>query len=222
MGRMAKSVFERLKANWTNNVWWQGRDSVLSFIAHAEAIELELKVAKEDEERAVKLADRLDDDNQRLIDNLAQLDKELRASRMTIAQLNSDNMTLTKLIDTHKAPEVVVVPQAVADALKFYDGRRSSTGIDILFNPAEIERLANMTAENTHAKTLNEYIFFKGYNTYFPMLINGYTVEKTKEERLRDSVKEIYYEWWSENNGEDEGSLFDNLTDFITKFHAEN
>ena len=249
---------------------------VRDLVKHIEAIELELKVAKEDEVDTAKKFGELAKSNERLIESVGQLYKvkqelelTLQNSRAEVRRLKdvvqdktehalelqrelesvaesrdyyhkerdkceSEIKRLMNEVDEARAawlelekqvPKKVVLSQGVADAIEHYRGFRNREGVTILYNPEMISERAK-TAGNDRDKVLSDYIFWKGYNEYFLALINGYTVEQTKEERLREGAHEIISKWfYSCSKGSTKEALKDvseKVTDFVTKFNAEN
>jgi hypothetical protein len=79
----------------------------------------------------------------------------------------------------------VLLPKEVADAIHYFlvKGREKS-----LFN---VPTIASSSAKNKRYKTIFDYIQSsdENFKKYFNALVNGYEVEFTKEERLKN-----YYE----------------------------
>lgn len=59
------------------------------------------------------------------------------------------------------------------------------------------------------------------YPKVLAALVNGYTIEKTKEERLREGVAQIMHLWCTDQFSKPEDAV-NRVTDFVTKFNAEN
>lgn len=109
----------------------------------------------------------------------------------------------------------VVLPTEVAEAIEF---------VSTFCSPFILHRAKEMSEKydelRVPLKVIDEYVFTVGYIKYFSVLVNGYTVEKTKtkEERLREGIEKILRESDPMNLEE----LSNSLNDFVIKFNAEN
>jgi len=170
MGRMTKERFQRARYLFDGEL---GKE----MIAHIEAIELELKVAKEDEERAVAATDRL-------TDNVVQLKRELNESKDENHKLRAAWLELEKQV-----PKKVVLPKEVAGSIEWFRKQGSSNG--------EIYELSLQgDLDGLYAEKLFKWIDGKvDRDDLMQALVNGYAVEQTKEERLREGIEKTYSEW---------------------------
>jgi hypothetical protein len=87
---------------------------------------------------------------------------------------------------------MVKLPKEVADAIHYFQtkGREKS-----LFN---IPTISSASTKEKRYKVIHEYIHGsdENFKKYFKALVDGYEVEQTKEERLRD----VYACWVKEGN----------------------
>lgn len=167
---------------------------VSALIEHIDAIELELKISKEDEQEAVRKYG----------------EAELNIVRLTenVAQLHAAWLELEKQV-----PKKVALPEEKADALKWsFMNHGTNAGV--------IHRYTSDSYMGVNTDALRSIPF----DTLLVALVNGYTVEKTKEDRLREGVKEIVDKWWDspQNPTYIKANLTQSVTDFVTKFNAEN
>lgn len=169
-------------------------------ISHAETLELELKISKEDEQEAVA--------------NYGQAVKHVDRLTENVAQLTKENRRLMAEVDEAREAKKVALLQKHIDAIEWARkvGTKNSNVIKRYVNKGEYE--------GTNTSLLREIPL----DTLLLALVNGYTVEQTKEERLREGLEPIIKEWW--NTKQEAGTMTTNLarivTDFVTKFNAEN
>jgi hypothetical protein len=284
MGRLSKDLLEHIRKN--PPTYWLGSRGITLF-EHIDAIELELKVAKEDEERAVAAADRLTENVAQLNTEKTRLDKYLRQAQEEHLKAEQDKETMFKEISTmqdevlklreaarqnwypeckklkrevtecraeierlralvdektkdeqrmfeecetlraawleleKQVPKKVVLPKEVADAIE--RGRNFLSWED----GAILVKSIRGDWESNSMEVLNTFASFDTQAlTLAVALINGYTVEQTKEGRLREGIEKTYSEWVNsailDPKADQLPFFFDRMTDFVTKFNAEN
>lgn len=205
MGRAPQEWLSFVKVEFQNN------HTIKGLFEHIEAIELELKISKEDEQEAVRKYGEAELNIDRLIDNCAQLTKKNQALMAEI-----DGMKY-EVVDE---PEKVPLPKEVAEALDSF--KAEGRDIDYIIEWLVYENKYDMTISQ-RIISLKEYARNNGRNL-ISALVNGYTVEKTKEERLREGLDSVVREWCAcpTRDGGTTKELVNGLTDFVTKFNADN
>ncbi|MGO4181839.1 hypothetical protein AB4Z17_11705 [Paenibacillus sp. TAF43_2] len=196
MGRMKERDFKILKER-SNDVTpcFFAKEAVRGLVAHAEAIELELKISKEDEEEAVRRFGKAELNIVRLTVNVAQLKRELDESRsdellatQCADRLSTENDTLKAQLEAKK----VVLPKEVAEALDRYvsDGHSHESKRWALFNIIKCDSHAlDMPAQ------LIQRHFDLNYFSLASAIVNGYTVEEPADVR-RNDISSIINKWW--------------------------
>ncbi|OBZ13314.1 DUF1642 domain-containing protein [Bacillus sp. FJAT-26390] len=195
MGRMKDRDFHLVKRRvMEDGCYESGSVLVKGLIGHVEAIESELH---------------------EVVAKFGQSEKNVDRLTENVAQLQKENMSMLELIKKHEAPAKVVLPQYVADdikaRLKANRGMFYSAIHDFVHNAGISPRTWHWV--NSHVDC----------NLIATAMINGYTVEKSKEERLREGVYGLVMKWWSDPaEPQLHEDLANKVTDFVTKFHAEN
>jgi len=120
-----------------------------------------------------------------------------------------------------QVPKKVVLPKEVADAIE--RGRNFLSWED----GAILVKSIRGDWESNSMEVLNTFASFDTQAlTLAVALINGYTVEQTKEGRLREGIEKTYSEWVNsailDPKADQLPFFFDRMTDFVTKFNAEN
>ncbi|OMF35234.1 hypothetical protein BK133_11015 [Paenibacillus sp. FSL H8-0548] len=152
MKRMEPQKFQMIKDSMDRIAAIFHGDTVRGLVAHAEAIELELKISKEDEADTVRKFGQLAKDNDRLIDNVAQLASELNETREA---------------------KKVSLPREVAEVVEslVIDGR------DIDYIVWHMTAYGDRHCYSDRVNIIREYAFENGW-TLISALVNGYTVEE--------------------------------------------
>ncbi|WP_212758507.1 DUF1642 domain-containing protein [Paenibacillus sinopodophylli] len=168
-------------------------DHVRALVAHVEAIELELRVSKEDEEEAVRRCGEAELSIIRLNQQVMQLKRELGESRadelqatMSADRLSTENDALKAELESKK----VVLPKEVAEdleaRLKANQGMIYSTAYDFVHN--------KYISKHTWGWVNRQ----NDCNLITIAIVNGYTVEEppTTEDKMRERFEErlIHYE----------------------------
>ena len=217
MGRMTEDDFRRARNLFDGEL---GK----KLIAHAEAIELELKVSKEDEVEAVRKYGELAKSNERLIESVGELYKAKQELELTLQNSRSEVRRLMDEVDATRAawlelekqvPKKVVLPKEVAEAIEYY---RSPQMDFTLQSFARIMFRFFENGDNQWTITLKNFVHKDGKgDVLMQALVNGYTVEQTKEERLREGIEKIIDE--SDMNPV---TVAKQVAAYVTKFNAEN
>lgn len=113
---------------------------------------------------------------------------------------------------SNPAPVLIAIPQEVADAIQQYSLIRGVNKYGVLL---KIERSSNQLAHKARIILKKEY-GRDWEEVLMNALINGYIIGKTKEERLRDGISEIYNNFDISNE-----EIINRLTDFVIKFNTE-
>ncbi|WP_028609754.1 hypothetical protein [Paenibacillus harenae] len=198
MGRLSKDLLDQIRKS--PPTYWLGSRGITLF-EHIDAIEIELKLTKEDEKEAVRKYGQAMKDIDRLTENVAQLQRE--------------NKRLMDEVDEAREPIKVVLPKEVVEAIEYYFSLNGVNKFDVLLR---IERSADTIATVARA-ILHKKHGIDWEEVLMSALINGYTVEKSKEDRLRDGIAEIITAQYPFTADKD---IAANVIDFVTKFNAEN
>lgn len=200
MGRMKDRDFTNIKVNLRlKNLFNPSVELVRGLVDHAEAIETELLEVVVKYGQSEKNIDRLTDN---------------------VAQLKRENQRLMNEVDEAREVKKVPLPKEVAEALDSYF--REGNDVDFIVRTLSLN---SGESARDRLKTIKRFAASNGFE-FTAALANGYTVEQTKEERLREGLKTIYQEWdgapclgsWGANQDD----LVNRITDFVTKFNTEN
>ncbi|CAM3365942.1 DUF1642 domain-containing protein [Paenibacillus lupini] len=147
-----------------------GRDTILQLLSHIDTIETELKIATEDEERAVAAADRLTENVAKLYVEKQEFENQMNALRVP-----------------------VVLPKEIAEAMN----KLEAVGHTV--DEAAWLIAHGGRADATEAEgTLNKYALRKnGFIQLVNALQYGYTVEEpiNHEQRLRIELEKLITTW---------------------------
>ncbi|WP_424766272.1 DUF1642 domain-containing protein [Paenibacillus sp. sgz302251] len=208
MGRMKDRDFQTIKINSKPYGAKAHIDVVRDLISHAEAIELELKISKEDEVEAVRKYGEAMQNIDRLINNVEQLKRELTEAR---------------------EPKKVVLPKEVAEAIDECRRQDEKWSMGTGRNFSLLDNVNQAIRVRHGSKFINTIAAWivddrKRRDVLLQALVNGYTVEQTKEDRLREGIEGLVKEW--SQKPQHSAYITANLTqavfNFVTKFNAEN
>jgi regulator of replication initiation timing len=227
--------FVKKEYQYANGTFIQG------LIEHIEAIEGEIATTnKHFEEKYKDFSATLqakDAEIERLTDNVAQLYKEkgelsaeIEHLRALVVERTKDEQRMFEECETLRAawlelekqvPKKVVLPKEVAQAIEHYRSPQMN------FTLKSFARLMFREVENDDNKwtiTLKTFVHKEGKGgLLMEALVNGYTVEQTKEDRLREGITFVYEDWCNCDRMYDgTKELIERITDFVTKFNAEN
>jgi len=218
--------FVRTEYQYANGTFIKG------LLEHIDAIEHELKISKEDEQEAVRKYGEAEQKNDRLAGNVVKLTSEVRQYRAEIERLRAlvdekakderrmfeecEKLRAAWLELEKQVPKKVVLPKEVAERMEHWLSQgcdKSGLLFDFYHSPTE-KRLVDRYG--IEPETIAEALYY------------GYTVEQTKEERLREGVVELYQKWMEEPV--EEGMTYDEsllkalhgIADYTIKFNAEN
>ncbi|OBZ08016.1 hypothetical protein [Bacillus sp. FJAT-26390] len=191
MGRMKERDFKILKER-SNDVTpcFFAKEAVRGLVAHAEAIELELKISKEDEEEAVRRFGEAELSIVRLNQKVDHLNRELGESRadellatQSADRLSTENDTLKAQLEAKK----VVLPKEVAEAIEDY--RSGGHDTDYIIR-ALASRSGGMPLPRL--QTLLDYAADHGHQL-IDALVNDFTVEEplTTEDKLEAKFEQL-------------------------------
>ncbi|WP_307205636.1 hypothetical protein [Paenibacillus harenae] len=165
-------------------------------LSHLEEIDLgklveDLRVAQDDEKRAVAAADRLEDN---------------------VIQLQRENKRLMDEVDEARKANKVMLPREVAEALDFF----KNEGVDA----DAVMRWVECNADGKNIDIIKRFIRHgKGYDIA-RAFVNGYTVEHPeidREQQLRLDVRQLMDSW----DGRRKRELVENVDELLTDYFKE-
>ncbi|MGM0882551.1 MAG: hypothetical protein ACQEXQ_16110 [Bacillota bacterium] len=172
MGRMTEQAFHGIKTRSELDGYAEsGNATIYKLINHVEAIELELKVSKEDEVEAVRKCGQAMKDIDRLTENLAQLKRELDESR-----------------EAKKVP----LPWKVANAIdSLMQGRTINSHEEIGWTIFNIIKLPHEHL-NKDARFLKSHFSCEWYKLCAALVI-GYTIEEppSTEDKIEAKLESL-------------------------------
>lgn len=180
-------------------------DHVRTLVAHAEAIELELKVSKEDEEEAARRFGEAELNNVRLNQKVDQLKRELDESRAdellatkSADRLSTENDALRAQLKAKK----VVLPRDVAEAIDKLRRQDEIWNVKYGRNFSLLDNVNQALRGKHGSKFINiiaEWIVEdrERRDILVSALVNGYTVEEPidRDQRLRLDIQELFANW---------------------------
>lgn len=194
-------------------------------------LETELKIAKEDEQEAVRKYGEAEQKNDRLAGNVVKLTSEVRQYRSEIERLRAlvdekakDERRMFEESERLKAQleaKKVVIPMEVAEAIKYGMTDLGWSAQNMLVKSIRCDW------ESTEMSPLKRFVKSSDANAMKLALaiMHGYTVEQTKEERLRDGIEKVVTDWGRKPGAPKREQIKDlahYVTDFVTKFNAQN
>lgn len=222
MARQSQKWVDFVKITFATN-----KHSVVShLIEHIEAIELELKISKEDEVEAVRKYGEAEQKIDRLTTNVAQLHAENQKVRQERGeaqalylneqqeregwieisnQLKEENKLLKLDLEKAQETKTVMIPRDVADAIQSYRNAGHDTDyiVGMLLDISITHPVARL-------KVLRDYAFKNGF-LLIAALLNAYTVEPSKEERLHQHLCSLFGR-----------KVIDNILEVTNEFNAKN
>jgi hypothetical protein len=144
-----------------------------------------------------------------------KLRDELIERREEVAALREEKRMLQEEINQLVAEKKVSLPREVAEAIEYFREPPLFSNFDII----ELATRKEQPGDNRHTLALINYAR-NNIDNFVMALVNGYTVEQTLQERIRQGVQKIYEQWTQiPSTGDDQADGAD-LAERITKFVA--
>lgn len=156
----------------------------------------------------------LQDREVELLPEFVQVKRELLQRREEVAALREEKRLLQEEIEKLTAEKRVSLPREVAEAIEECKNAWNPFGDDIYLHFLNIDGFDERT---TSGRILASYARSKPFE-YMSALVNGYTVEQSPAERLKQGIQQIYEQWThAPSTGDDQADGAD-LAERITKF----
>jgi hypothetical protein len=133
-----------------------------------------------------------------------------------VAKLKEERQMLLNTIERSvEEQQKVILPREVAEAIEYFREPPLFSNFDIIVLATRKEQ----PGDNRHTLALINYAR-NNIDNFVMALVNGYTVEQTLQERIRQGVQKIYEQWTQiPSTGDDQADGAD-LAERITKFVA--